>query len=1044
MYSISNKTNLLGKQLLTFAFLAIVMLLKAQESVTVTATVFPPYSTSFSYYIDNPNKIQVTFLNTSSQPLDVYAQGRLTGDNGVEIRTDPSYHPPLPITLYPGIPFHLTQDNIGNIFSANHLIYQGTSQSELLTMGGLPEGNYQFCFSVYDFNNGNLLSNEDMGCSNMIIIQYVDPPVILNPVCGDSIASTEPQNVLISWTAAVGGGPNIRYRFILTEMMPGTRDPNDAMASAAPPFFLEKDIAIPQILIGPADPPLIPGRSYAFMVQAYDPNNQVLFNNNGNSEVCWFSYKNIESSTTSDTTAYSSDSSNVPGFLNGMTVSINGRIHYRYVEDNKTGPVAYEPFDLVEMFVLKKQDGEYISIYDMGMNDFDPNTRISYDFVGENGQPIPPEDIKYNSGYLNGNDGVNIARDGSINVASGVTDANGNFQTLLVIPPGSFYGLLHKNVTAKLITTTSHMDATAGGGIHTSTSTSTSTLGTGDLYRVLRVILHDNDIFGHPSEPIIPDSNSTTTTCNNLESLVRTYNIDVLVTGQYTRRGDGSTTGDIPLPGMYGKLVRDNTVLPSCFPNDEGISDPLPANSQFIPISSIIGEAVTNGEGILRFSKIVQFERKESGNTSGQATRRMTYYIKPTETGEANYSTAESYSIDLPDAPDNLFSTVHDNNWPVPTVSESVIVQALNPKVTGIVQDAKNKIPVENALVYLYGYDNQGNQADFQWTFSQSNGHYEFNNLDPYLSYRMEAGKYGYELGKHDVFSFKPMGTGVKEYYEFDLEPLSGVYGTIVNEEGEGIPVHIYLDGGYQFAFTPEINFLHFPNFSYFPTKFHVDVPENTIHMIVDADNEEYADWDTNFTVQGKFIKFPKPIILKKESRKLELTVKSPVGRWGFMVTPLAGARVVIEGVSDTLLTDTNGKIDYRFNSSSSTDNFTVTVLSPTGMSFQTKHLSMNIPVSSSYVKYTVILEKGSNLEGFVYDNNGQAVKDVVIKWNNGTGSSEFTVKSDAQGHYKLDGLPYNRNLEFTASKPASQYIGQTKSKMIAAGNNNMNFTLQS
>lgn len=292
MYLLFNKkTFSFIKQLLTLAFVTLALLLQAQESVTVTATVFPPYSTQFAYYIDNPNKIQVTLLNTTSQPIDVYAQGRLTGDNGVEIRTDPTYSPILPITLYPGIPFHLTQNNIGDIFSANHLLYQGTSQSELLSMGGLPEGNYQFCFSVYDFANGNLLSNEDMGCSNMIIIQYIDPPTILNPICGDTIIPTTPQNVLVSWTAAVGGGPNIRYRFIMTEMMPGTRDPSDAMASASPPYFLEQDVAIPQILIGPSDPPLIPGRSYAFIVQAYDPNNEVIFNNNGTSETCWFNYK---------------------------------------------------------------------------------------------------------------------------------------------------------------------------------------------------------------------------------------------------------------------------------------------------------------------------------------------------------------------------------------------------------------------------------------------------------------------------------------------------------------------------------------------------------------------------------------------------------------------------------------------------------------------------------------------------------------------------------------------------------------------------------
>ena len=334
---------MLRKQLITIMLVTISFFIQAQEPVTVTATVFPPYSTSFSYYINNPNKIQVTFLNTSAQSLDVYAQGRLTGDNGVEIRTDPSYHPSTPITLYPGIPFHITQDNIGDIFSSNHLVYQGISESELINSGGLPEGNYQFCFSVYDFNTNTLLSNEDMGCSNMIIVQYIDPPTILTPVCGDSILPVTPQNVLISWTAAVGGGPNIRYRIIMTEMMPGNRDPNDALASASPPYFLEKEgLFVPQLLIGPADPPLIEGRSYAFLVQAYDPDNQVIFNNNGISEACWFNYKQHLVIQPSDSTVV--PDIGIDGFIQDFELipntTISGQLKYKLATNVLQGSAA--------------------------------------------------------------------------------------------------------------------------------------------------------------------------------------------------------------------------------------------------------------------------------------------------------------------------------------------------------------------------------------------------------------------------------------------------------------------------------------------------------------------------------------------------------------------------------------------------------------------------------------------------------------------------------------------------------------------------------
>ncbi len=325
---------MLNKQLITIVFLALSLFVKAQESVTVTATVFPPYSTSFAYYIDNPNKIQVTFLNTTAQPMDVYAHGRLTGDNGVQILTDPAFRTSTPITLYPGIPFHITQDNVAEIFSPNHLVYEGTSQSELLNLGGLPEGNYQFCFSVYDFNTGTLLSNEDMGCSNMIIIQYVDPPVILNPVCGDSIAATTPQNLLISWTPAVGAGPNIRYRLVMTEMLPGNRDPNDALAAASPPYFFEKDLTIPQALLGPSDPPLIKGRSYAFFVQAYDPDNQVIFNNNGTSEACWFNYKDNSLTIEPDTTVIVPDLNDFTNDLDFIpNTTISGQLRYKLASE---------------------------------------------------------------------------------------------------------------------------------------------------------------------------------------------------------------------------------------------------------------------------------------------------------------------------------------------------------------------------------------------------------------------------------------------------------------------------------------------------------------------------------------------------------------------------------------------------------------------------------------------------------------------------------------------------------------------------------------
>ncbi|GAB4330199.1 MAG: hypothetical protein Kow00127_22440 [Bacteroidales bacterium] len=269
------------------------LLLKAQSGeVTVVVQVYPPFSTHFSDYIDNPNKILVQLINNSAGSLDVYLKGSFTGDNGIEIATEEGYKPSSFITLQPGIPFQLTPSNLGDVFSSSHLVYTGITEGEIIQMQGLPEGSYQICLTVWDYYTDQQLSqDEPSGCSNPIFIQNVDPPQILFPICGDSITATTPQNLLFSWTIPVQTGTAVKYRFIMVEMFPGNRDPNDALASAVPPYFYEADLSINQLLYGPSAPQLIEGRSYAFVVQAYDPTNTIVFKNNGTSEACWFTWK---------------------------------------------------------------------------------------------------------------------------------------------------------------------------------------------------------------------------------------------------------------------------------------------------------------------------------------------------------------------------------------------------------------------------------------------------------------------------------------------------------------------------------------------------------------------------------------------------------------------------------------------------------------------------------------------------------------------------------------------------------------------------------
>ena len=113
-----------------------------QFPVTISISVLPPYTSKIDDYIYQPHKVMATLLNIGTHSVSVYLQGTIGGDNGVRVYTDPDYKPSQPILLQPGIPFMINQNNLGQIFNADHLIYIGVTKKELIYGNGIPEGDY--------------------------------------------------------------------------------------------------------------------------------------------------------------------------------------------------------------------------------------------------------------------------------------------------------------------------------------------------------------------------------------------------------------------------------------------------------------------------------------------------------------------------------------------------------------------------------------------------------------------------------------------------------------------------------------------------------------------------------------------------------------------------------------------------------------------------------------------------------------------------------------------------------------------------------------
>ncbi|TRZ72022.1 MAG: hypothetical protein D4R97_06235 [Bacteroidetes bacterium] len=287
-----------GKRKYSLTFLVLIILIlvclsgRGQAySVAIAIAVTPAYTSRITDYTNQPNKIMATIINTSSTTKEIYILGNFSGEGGIRIYTNPTYKMPEPIVLQPYVPYIMTRNNVGDVFDANHLLFEGISKNQLLYGPGLPEGEYTLCLRAYDYNTNQPLSAEDpQGCSNSFTVTNVEPSEILQPVCGEEVMSTTPQAIIFSWTRPPGIPLNAQYNLKIIEVLPGTRNQDNAIQTANNPVFFSKDLLINTYLLGPLDPQLVPGNKYVVVVTVFDPAHIVNFRNFGMSASCSFNY----------------------------------------------------------------------------------------------------------------------------------------------------------------------------------------------------------------------------------------------------------------------------------------------------------------------------------------------------------------------------------------------------------------------------------------------------------------------------------------------------------------------------------------------------------------------------------------------------------------------------------------------------------------------------------------------------------------------------------------------------------------------------------
>lgn len=281
--------------LLLLQFLLVPPLSAQVYPLQVNTIITPPYTPYLSDYVAPGSQKLMVQVRVNDPTLENYqCKFRLTIEGlNITLRTKEHMVVP-PVTLEGGgVPQIFYGEDLIDYFKAGNLDFSGLSRNDYGHSGKLPEGIYKITIEVLDYHRGTVVSNAG---ATMVWMVLNDPPLLNLPRDGTKVEAIDPVNIPFSWTPRQTGSPNsafsTEYTFRLVEVWPDGRNPNDAMLVSAPLY--ETTTTMDALVYGPAEPALIPGRTYAWQVQAKavtmgaEPHD--LFRNEGKSEVYTFKF----------------------------------------------------------------------------------------------------------------------------------------------------------------------------------------------------------------------------------------------------------------------------------------------------------------------------------------------------------------------------------------------------------------------------------------------------------------------------------------------------------------------------------------------------------------------------------------------------------------------------------------------------------------------------------------------------------------------------------------------------------------------------------
>lgn len=240
---------------------------------------------------ENRMQLRLRLLDTRVEKATLFLRMHLVSENLSIANTMPL---PIAISISGGEEVLLEAQDLRNYFNPYNLQFGGNGKQAFLASGGLlPDGLYRLYFEAYEAKSGNKVSIQEIPAIFRLVAG--EPPLINLPSYGSTLYYNKQPSIRFQWTPRhlqMSGLFKTEYTFELSEIPEGANNWKEYFHTL--PRILKETTDRTYYDYGPESPQLIPGKQYAFRVQARCTNSEnesLHIKNNGYSEVFLLNYE---------------------------------------------------------------------------------------------------------------------------------------------------------------------------------------------------------------------------------------------------------------------------------------------------------------------------------------------------------------------------------------------------------------------------------------------------------------------------------------------------------------------------------------------------------------------------------------------------------------------------------------------------------------------------------------------------------------------------------------------------------------------------------